>query len=43
MLGEASKNKYGGHVVGAGERRLRIPCGQIQFYSVGTRGSIAYS
>ena len=36
------RNKYGGHVVGARERRLRIPGGQMQFYAVGSGGSIAY-
>ena len=28
---------------GARERRLRIPGGQMQFYAVGSGGSIAYS
>ena len=32
------RNKYGGHVAGARERRLRIPRGQMQFYSVGSGG-----
>ena len=42
-VGRGFQNKYGGHVTGTGERRLRIPRGQMQFYSVGSRGSIAYS